>query len=101
MFVDTSVMVGILASEADAGTLSVRLSQADRVYTSAIAIYEAVLGLARSSGLSVAEAEDAVGRFLEQSQAQIVPIDITNWPRRSTRFRAVWQRAASGPAQHG
>jgi ribonuclease VapC len=76
MFVDASAIVGILASEEDADILSTRLSQADRIYTSAIAVYEATLGLARSRGLPIADATEAVGQFLVQSQAEVIPIDL-------------------------
>lgn len=76
MFVDASAMVGILASEEDADALSMRLSQADRIYTSAIAVYEAVLDLARSCELSIGDAMEAVGQFLVQSQAEVIPINI-------------------------
>jgi len=76
MFVDASAIVGILGSEEDADILSMRLSQADRIYTSAIAVYEAVLGLARNCDLSIGEAMEAVAQFLVESHAEVIPIDI-------------------------
>src|SRR5438046_1886352 len=75
MFVDASAMIAIVAPEQDGAALAARVDQAGRTVTSAIAIYEAVLGLARRRQMSVAEAEDAINRFLEQSDTEIVAID--------------------------
>lgn len=75
MFVDASAMVAITAPEEEGSALTARLDRAEHVHTSAIAIYEAVLGLARSRNMSVAEAENAINGFLEQTQAEIMPID--------------------------
>jgi ribonuclease VapC len=75
MFVDASAMVAITAPEEEGSALTARLDRAEHVHTSAIAIYEAVLGLARRRNMSVAEAENAINGFLEQSQAEIMPID--------------------------
>jgi ribonuclease VapC len=75
MFVDASAIIAILAREADGPILSARVDGAERVYTSAIAIYEAVMGIARVRSASVAVAGSVVDRFLEQSRAEIIPID--------------------------
>jgi len=74
MFVDASAIVSILAVEADHGTLSARLEAASQVHTSAVALYEATLGLARATGLSVAEASSAVDRFVERTAIEITAI---------------------------
>lgn len=73
MFVDASAIVGILASE-DASDLSARLSEAGRIQTSAVAVYEAVLGLARSESLTTADAAKAVSDLLASAKAEIIPI---------------------------
>lgn len=74
MFVDASAIVAILAGEVDAPALSARFSRAETVRTSAIAIYEAVLGLARAQNLSIADAVTAVSDLLSDAQAEIIPI---------------------------
>jgi ribonuclease VapC len=74
MFLDASAIIGILAREGDAGALAARLGQAVEVHTSPIAIYEAVLGLARTGNISIDAAETLLDRFLLEVGAQIVPI---------------------------
>jgi ribonuclease VapC len=74
MFVDASAIVAILAGEVDSDLLSERLGLAVAVHTSPIAVYEAVLGLARATCLSIDEAQTAVDRFLEQTAARILPV---------------------------
>ena len=73
MFVDASAIVAILAGEEDAALLVGRLAEAT-VRTSPIAVYEAVLGLARARNLSISDAEMAVDAFLQSTRAEIVPI---------------------------
>jgi ribonuclease VapC len=74
MFVDASAMVAILAEEIDAAALTKRLEQAAEPYTSPIAIYEAVLGIARSCNVSIGSAEMIVNRFIEQVTVRVMPI---------------------------
>jgi len=74
MFVDASAIIAILARESDGSALAVRLGQAERAYLSPIAIYEAVLGLARLCNLAVADAETALDGFIAETSAEIVPI---------------------------
>src|SRR5260370_14527364 len=74
MFVDALAIVAILADEEDASELSSRFIGAATVKTSALAVYEAVLGLARAQTISTADAELAVGNFLSAADAEIVPI---------------------------
>jgi ribonuclease VapC len=75
MFLDASAMIAIVAGESDAASLAARLGQAARVSTSPIAVYEAVLGLARIGNTSIADATSVVDRFLAEVDAVIVPID--------------------------
>jgi ribonuclease VapC len=75
MFVDASAMIAILVSENDAGSLAARLGQAHDVQTSAMAIWEAVVGLARVTTMSLDNAMASVDQFLGEANATIVPID--------------------------
>jgi len=74
MFVDASAIVAILAAEEDASELSRRLSRAATIKTSALAVYEAVLGLARTQSISISDAEIAVRDLLSDAHAEIIPI---------------------------
>jgi ribonuclease VapC len=74
MFVDASAIVAITAREDDGPALSARLDRAERVHTSAIALYEATLGLARRRSMSVDDAERAINRFIQQTETEIIPI---------------------------
>ncbi len=74
MFLDASAIIAIIARESDAAALAGRLRQASEVHTSPIAIYEAVLGLARVGNMSIQDAQIVLTRFLEELQAQIMSI---------------------------
>ena len=74
MFLDASAMIAIVAGEADAASLGARLGQAAEVHTSPIAIYEAVLGLARIGRMPIPRAGAILDGFLEQAVVRIMPI---------------------------
>jgi len=74
MFLDASAAIAIIAREGDAATLAGRLRQAKEVHTSAIAIYETVLGLARLGQTSIPDAQAVLDRFVESARVQVVPI---------------------------
>lgn len=74
MFLDASAMVAIVARESDADTLAARLNQAAEVYTSPLAIYESVLGVARRGNMSIPEATTLLDHFLEQVAVRVTPI---------------------------
>jgi ribonuclease VapC len=74
MFVDASAMIAILVEESDAATLAKRLEQAAERCTSPIAIYEAVVGVARVSNVPLRSAETIIHRFLDQTMVRVVPI---------------------------
>ena len=74
MFVDASAIVAILTGEPEADTLADALDAARLPITSAIAVFEAVLGLCRKRHASVAEAGDDVREFLETAGIRIVSI---------------------------
>jgi ribonuclease VapC len=75
MFLDASAIVAIIARESDAASLSARLGQAAVVVTSPIAVYEAVLGLARIGNTLLADAATVLDQLLNEIDATIVPID--------------------------
>jgi ribonuclease VapC len=75
MFLDASAIVSIIAREADAEALAARLAEASDLYTSPIAVYEAVLGLARTGSMSINDAYSMLDDFLEQVRAVIMPIN--------------------------
>jgi ribonuclease VapC len=74
MFLDASAMIAIVVGESDASSLAARLGQAATVSTSPIAIYEAVLGLARIGNTSIPDTESVLRRFLAEVGAEILPI---------------------------
>jgi ribonuclease VapC len=74
MFVDASAIVAILAGEGDGSALEARLDQAGPISTSPVAIYEAVLGIARILNVSVAAAQAAVDNFIAETGAQMLSI---------------------------
>jgi ribonuclease VapC len=58
----------------NAASLTKRLEQAVAPCTSAIAIYEAVAGVARACTFEIRAAERILDRFLEQAGVRVVPI---------------------------
>ncbi len=74
MFIDASAIVAILARESDGAALSARLERATGIQTSPIAVYEAVLGLARAGNIAIADAMAMVDRFLEEAEVEVAPI---------------------------
>ena len=74
MFVDASAIVAILTREADADELANTLEAARSPITSAIAVFEATLGVCRKRHASVAEAQEDVSEFLGTADVQTVSI---------------------------
>jgi ribonuclease VapC len=74
MFLDASAIVAIIAREADADLLASRFASATALYTSPIAVYEAVLGLSRAGGMTIGNASSMLDDFLDQASVRIVPI---------------------------
>jgi ribonuclease VapC len=75
MFLDASAMIAIVARETDGSAIAALVDQADKVFTSAIAIYEATMGLARIGQTSPVEARAVLEILLQNVDAQIVPLD--------------------------
>jgi ribonuclease VapC len=74
MFVDASVIVAILTGEPDADALADVLDAAGSPITSAIAVFEAALGVRRKRHASVAEAQEDVLEFLRVAGVRTVSI---------------------------
>lgn len=75
MFVDASAIVAIVGNEADKHSLRSKLATAERVYVSAISIYEASLALARLTGGPLAEAREFIMEFVRETDAKYLDID--------------------------
>ena len=74
MFVDASAMIAIIADESDGTALAQRLAIATRRYTSAIALYEAILGIARIRSGTIAAVSALLDDFIRRLQIEITPI---------------------------
>ena len=74
MFVDASAIVAILTREAEADALADALEAGSGPITSAVAIFEAVLGVCRKRHASVADGREDVLEFLRVAGIDTVPI---------------------------
>lgn len=76
MFVDASVIIAIMTSEARAENLAAMLdsTSTDERITSVLAAWEAAVGLFRKKGIPMAEAEALVREFLEAARITIKPV---------------------------
>jgi len=74
MFVDASVIVAILTEESDGPELSSRIQQADALFTSPVAFFEAVSSVARKEQLSIPVVASEVQLFLDQARIETRPI---------------------------
>jgi ribonuclease VapC len=75
MFVDASALVAILAPESDGLQLEARLAQTWPIFTSAIALFETSLGLARLREKPLVDIEPIVRRYVEALKIEFVAID--------------------------
>jgi len=75
MFIDASAIVAILTREEEADDLADALEAARSPITSAIAIFEATLGVCRKRHASVVEAQEDVSAFL--GTAGVTTVSIT------------------------
>jgi ribonuclease VapC len=74
MFVDASAIVAMLTREAEADLFLDLVEAAPAPITSAIAIFEAVLGICRKRQSSIAHAQDDVWQFLTAANIRVVDI---------------------------
>mgnify|MGYP001767261345 CR=1 FL=1 len=75
MLLDASAIVAILAEEPEAEAFIGAIEAANGLVTTPVAVFEAVLGLARIRRLRVEEAEEIVRGFLDAVTAEVAPID--------------------------
>jgi ribonuclease VapC len=74
MFVDTSVVVAILAGEKDAADWSARLEQASNKVTSGLVVLEAVMRLSTLLAIEPVVVQATVFEFLGEAGIKIVPL---------------------------
>lgn len=74
MFVDASAIVAILTREPEADALADALETARAPITSAVAVFEAALGVRRKRHASVAEAQADVTEFLTTAGVRTVSV---------------------------
>ncbi|KGM30171.1 type II toxin-antitoxin system VapC family toxin [Inquilinus limosus] len=75
MFVDTSVIVALIAGEPDAPRFVDLLSRAERRLTSGLVILEAAMRLSTLLRLDPVRAEALIHMLLDEADINIVPID--------------------------
>lgn len=74
LFVDASVIIAIIAQEEDWLDHVARLERAAEIRTSPLAVWEATVGLVRQRSCSIPQAAELVERFLDELDAQTLPI---------------------------
>ena len=74
MFIDASAIGAMLTDEADGSQLADRMAGAAVRFTSPIAIFESVAGIARKRSFSLDEARAIVARFLELAEIRLMAI---------------------------
>jgi ribonuclease VapC len=74
MFVDASALVALITAESDADALAARLNATSVRMTSAVAIYEATLAIARKHSWTTDEAKALALDFLVLTSIEIMPI---------------------------
>ena len=92
MFVAASVVVAVIAREADAAVFSARLARAGKVYFSPVVSYEATLGLARALNMPIGHAQALVAEFLTSLAGECVPITV----ERGDKAIAAFERYGKG-----
>jgi ribonuclease VapC len=75
MFVDTSVVVAILANEEDAAEWSGKIGAATRRITSPLVVLEAAMRLSSLLAVEPRIVETAIEAFVRQTEIEIVPIE--------------------------
>ncbi|CDX14350.1 putative enzyme [Mesorhizobium sp. ORS 3324] len=75
MFVDTSVVVAILAGEDDAAEWSSKIEKSPRRITSPLVMLEAAMRLSSLLAVEPIVAETAIEAFLREAEIEVVPIE--------------------------
>jgi ribonuclease VapC len=92
MFIDASVIIAVLARESDAADFASRLARLRKSFVSPIVVYEAVLGLARATKMSLADAKRLVAMLLANLSAECVSVT----PERGELAIAAFERFGKG-----
>jgi ribonuclease VapC len=74
MFVDASALVAIVGEEDDGQALAERFERVERSYTSALAVYEAALALARIGRTSLTTMSTLLDDFMTLSRIETISI---------------------------
>lgn len=98
MFVDTSVIVAILADEPDAGDFATKLAEAQHCYTSGLVILEAAMRLSSLLRVDPVQAEARIQQVLGEAGISIIPIDGGIAKRAVVAF-AAYGKGRGHPAQ--
>lgn len=98
IFVDASAIVAILGRESEAELFLEVLLAADDRATSALAVYEAVLAVSRTTKLNLSTAEFIVGEFLAAARIDVLPIDPAHAGAALAAF-ALYGKGRGHPAQ--
>lgn len=98
MFVDTSVIVAILADEPDADDFAAKLSAASHRYTSGLVILEAAMRLSSLLKVDPMEVEIRIRQVLEEARIAIVPINGSIAKKAVAAF-AAYGKGRGHPAQ--
>jgi len=94
MFVDASALTAILANEPDAAEILARMSAYPVRATSALAVWETVIAIARILRLEVSTAQEVVERFLRLASIEVRPVPA------EARFLALDAFARFGKGRH-
>uniref|UniRef100_UPI0031013A66 type II toxin-antitoxin system VapC family toxin n=1 Tax=Neorhizobium sp. EC2-8 TaxID=3129230 RepID=UPI0031013A66 len=98
MFIDTSVIVAILALEDDGSEWSKRMESAERLLTSPLVVLEATMVLSTRRITDPLVTQMVVSDFLRSSGVEIVPIDEADGESAVRAFRD-YGKGRGHPAQ--
>ncbi len=98
MFIDTSVIVALLAGEPEAGDFAGRISIAQSRVTSGLVILEASMRLSTMLDLDPLLVESRVRLLLDEADIDILPID-GNIATASVRAFSTYGKGRGHPAQ--
>ncbi len=98
MFLDASAIVSILTLEEGHADLAARLDAAGDTMTSALAIYESAMAVARRKRIPVDAAAVEVEAFLERAGADVTPIE-SRTARLALAAQAAFGKASGHPAR--
>ena len=98
MFIDTSVVVALLAGEPDAGRFAARIAQAKAPITSGLVVLEAAMRLSTLLDLDPVLVETRIQALLDEAGIAIVPIDGAIATRAVAAF-AAYGKGRGHPAQ--